>query len=470
VGEGGSDEGEDDGKTTTTTTTTMTRRNPVDWHVYLYSVSYFISDFVFGNSFSSLGPAIATGMTTHFNRSETDFAVIFTIRGVGFIFGTLIAAGILESRWSKHLPKQILQAFFVAMIGATSFGVMATKNFLFAQILFAAQGVAFGAIDIIVNLAFVEMWKKSVGPWMQMLCACFSVGAVTGPMLVGAIGWERAYLTMAMMAVAPIIILLIGVGIDQVIRIDRRLRHQRTYKQFGAEAAAALEMAELRKREEAVAAEALENASILAKRRVPLSLKSLLTCACFIYLGCVAGFGGWISTYAKDKSITESDNQLSLLASAFWAAITLGRFANIFIVAKVRVPIVLSVTLSIALIGASSIMISVDAEAGYNLVCACVFILGLGISPLYPLNMTLLTYYDFFLDGRTTATLVLGCTLGEATIPVLMGYGMALIGPDALPASVIITLVSLVITYISFHFVAMSQPPGQPPAPPPTTT
>lgn len=60
-----------------------------------------------------------------------------------------------------------------------------------------------------------------------------------------------------------------------------------------------------------------------------------------------------------------------------------------------------------------------------------------GMSSVYPLVMTWPAEAGFGLDAAATTHLVIGGCIGEATMPVLIGAGMHVLGPRALPCAVL---------------------------------
>jgi hypothetical protein len=65
------------------------------------------------------------------------------------------------------------------------------------------------------------------------------------------------------------------------------------------------------------------------------------------------------------------------------------------------------------------------------------------MSSIYPLVMTWPAEAGFGLDTAATAHLVIGGCVGEATMPVLIGAAMHIVGPRALPCAVLVLAVVL---------------------------
>jgi MFS family permease len=87
----------------------------------------------------------------------TAFGEIFTFRGVGFLVGTVVAAGLVDTfKWK--VPKHYLVCGSILLVGISTMQLVFSSSFLVINILSFLQGVGFGGVHTFSTLSLMEMW------------------------------------------------------------------------------------------------------------------------------------------------------------------------------------------------------------------------------------------------------------------------------------------------------------------------
>eukprot|EP00953_Heterococcus_sp_UTEX-ZZ885_P025524 13882-Heterococcus_DN1.PRE.4 len=137
---------------------------------------------------SPAGPSIpAFARAVH--RPETDFGGVFAARGSGYLLGSFLAG--------------------YKLCGNASYAGVVALTF--------AQGFCGGSIDAPANVAIVKIHGDHVGPWMQTLHFCFSVGALVSPFVVAQTGYRMTYVAFALLSV-PAAIATIWMGVQPLAK------------------------------------------------------------------------------------------------------------------------------------------------------------------------------------------------------------------------------------------------------------
>lgn len=375
----------------------------------------------YGASAAGLGPALPT-LATHFHKTTSQLGMAFTIRGLGYLAGTVGSAGVLSID-NNIFSKEMMTCIALVVTGVTCGVVASTDSFGLALACFFVQGIGFGGVDTMANCVLPELWGRRVQPWMQAMHSCFGFGAVIGPTLVGALSYRAAFNFIALASFSPLVLLL-------------------SYKFVKSNPCQpAAEHVELEHGNETDN----KDAGVIA----PLFLQLMVCYFFFTYVGAETGFAGWVPSYALDEGITTSPSQAAYLSSIFWAALTAGRVlavpAAVFISATAMIRIQLAMIVVCCLAGLVALRIS------YPVACIVCGFMGFSLSSIFPVMMTLFGDYGFAMDGTTTSMFMLGATFGESIVPILMGWAMELVGPWAMPLMVFLSALVLVADYLLVH-------------------
>ena len=169
-------------------------------------------------------------------------------------------------------------------------------------------------------------------------------------------------------------------------------------------------------------------------------LFTLIFCFMFLYVGLEAGFGSLIFTVAVTGELDFSKTNAALLQSVYWGAFAFTRL--------------LSVTLAILQVRAS-IMIMGNLFGSFVATLIMTFythnstaiwigsaVLGMSFASIFPTVMTWMSE-NAKASGKATAVLVTGGTLGDITLPAIMGALVAQVHPDSL---IYITFVGVILS------------------------
>lgn len=97
---------------------------------------------VYGACASILGAALPQ-IAIEFAKSESEFGVAFTFRGIGYLLGTLGSAAILNMK-SIKLSKEFLASLCVALNGSMMLCILLSRNYFLVLLFFGIQGIGFG--------------------------------------------------------------------------------------------------------------------------------------------------------------------------------------------------------------------------------------------------------------------------------------------------------------------------------------
>lgn len=351
------------------------------------SLLYFVGYTLLGCVISGLGPFIpfkaqAIGM------KETDFGVVFTFRGVGYVLSSL-GVGYIATTYQPH--RLLALAFF--LIAATSFLAVYVEQIFAMALLFFISSLGAAAIDVLSQASLVEVHGSKVDPWMQFLHFCFGFGAFIAPLFLAAIG-ASSYT-------------LFGV-VGLVLMIPAMCIHS----------------PETQKKLEA-------NPEEEQLREIPPRLHKLIAMSFFVYVGMEVSYGGWISTYTTVTGVGTKE-QAAYSSSIFWATISIGRvlavpFAMRFPTATQLRTLVYGCVVSLA-VGVVLVFTGMKWLAVYGISA----IYGLAMSAVYPLFMSMPPYLKYRLTAKNTSNYVFAGATGESLLPIIFGYSISYLGPDSL--------------------------------------
>lgn len=381
----------------------------------VHSVVCSLAYLIYGAGASSLGASLPS-VAREYQYDSSTVGILFTSRGVGYVAGTCTAAYILNLS-HLSLTKEFLTCLFLVGSGIMAFGIATIHQFIMMNVMFLFQGFCFGAIEAIANCALPSMWGKRVQPWIQAMFACYGIGSMLGPVMVGAMNYHVAYVIIAILSFLPILLLVYydtmrqqgysrqldkyclcfltiphpavsgrsdGMSIFSSIEIESTL-HKHTHEHITTD----------EEEESSDMEETPDDSSILQDDPVvaPFYLTAILAWFMFFYVGIEVGFSGWITAYAIDEHITTSNSDAAYLSSIFWTAMTFGRMLAVVIAIYIKANTMIKVLLGFALLSTFfSVTIMTISYSITAFVCA---LLGLAMSALFPLMITIMVDYGF---------------------------------------------------------------------------
>jgi FHS family Na+ dependent glucose MFS transporter 1 len=380
----------------------------------LYSGCYV----ALGLCISTIGPVLLDlASQTRGTLAATGYCVI--VRSFGYLCGSFL--GPLYDRYKGH--HLLAAAMASACVGTLGITVASSTPFLGATL--SLQGVAMGLIDTGANTLLLRLFEGAPAAHgsaaMQAMHCAFAVGAMLGPLLERAVeggaaaGAEGAsgvqlvgvgaynpafYVVAALCAALCGLLLLVA---SPPLRGDASARADAA---VAAEAAAAVAAGKrtalalpggapprgtLLRRPEPTPAERYSGAQWAAVRVTGALLG--------VYVGAEAGFGNFVTAYAV-MAVGSSEATGQLLAGAYWAAITAGRFAAIWLAVLVDPSLFLKASMAGALLSAL-FMLLVGGETALW-VGSVAF--GLSMACIFPTSLSLLeTYFPVSARARRKA-------------------------------------------------------------------
>ena len=134
-----------------------------------------------------------------------------------------------------------------------------------------------------------------------------------------------------------------------------------------------------------------------------------------IYVGCETGFGAFITSYVVVQ-LRQPEAQGQLLAGAYWAAITVGRFASIFVAMRFKPRDYLGASQAGCVV-ASVLLLAFATSVPAVWLFGCVF--GLFMACIFP---TAIAYAEtvFPVQGKHVTLFVVGSATGEMLLPFII--------------------------------------------------
>jgi fucose permease len=127
---------------------------------------------------------------------------------------------------------------------------------------------------------------------------------------------------------------------------------------------------------------------------VTLPLRILIVIFYFLYTGSEAGFGSWIPVYVLEEGMTTNDSQAAYVSATFWAALTVGRMFAVLTAVFFSATFMLRFHLLLTMTCASMFMF-VEAVGTLHYAMVVAASMGLAMSAIYPLVMTIVVDYGY---------------------------------------------------------------------------
>jgi|UPI0003632CE3 fucose permease len=168
--------------------------------------------------------------------------------------------------------------------------------------------------------------------------------------------------------------------------------------------------------------------AVVARPGVQFGLFALLIAT---YVGLEAGYGAWLARHLDGLGVAGS----AFILSGFWAGLTLGRIITGAVGARVSPP---------RLVLGSSILVALCALAATQpaLAPGAYLLAGLALGPIFG---TTLAWMTRTLPARLIPFLLVAGSAGGILMPILLGVLYSRSGPAAVPASLTVLGVVLVI-------------------------
>jgi len=172
-------------------------------------------------------------------------------------------------------------------------------------------------------------------------------------------------------------------------------------------------------------------------------LIALLSIFFFLFVGAEAAYGNWIYTFALTKKYADSVTA-GILTSAYWGALTLGRFAAIFISLRVKPKVLILFALVLAILGFALLAVLPGSEA---LVWSVTIIIGFSIGPLFASTISLASE-NLRMTGSVTGVFLVGSSVAGMVLPWGIGQFFESWGPEVMPLSLLINTAAALCVFL----------------------
>jgi|MDTB01.2.fsa_nt_gb FHS family Na+ dependent glucose MFS transporter 1 len=448
--------------------------------VYRHALASTITSFII---FITYGAALgALGATIPFLQSDLevgnrDIGFVFTSRGLGYLVGTVLSGVLLEGFygidftpspwWSEN--KLLLFTFSGVVCGAFTTCVLSTRIYALVLVIFFCQGLGFGGADTIGNCLLPELWGDELGPWMQALHAFFGLGAVIGPALVGALGYEMCFVILGASSMVPVMLYPFCISLkrqaiaQQKSQLERgdtlRLGAGDNEEGDGGNGSHSLlhsdkEDAKSDPQSLRVVEEGDDGTPGRGQKGerqplmpLPMAIRLLVVAFFVFYVGSESGYGGWISSYVLRRGVVDTKNQAAFVASVYWGGLTAGRLLAIPVAIVLSTSTHLKAQLVQTVVGVALCLTILDNS--YSSACVASAVYSFALSSIFPLALTVVQDYGFETDASATASFIFASCVGDAFMPVVVGLLMEGISPVALPWAMAFFATMLIMCYVA---------------------
>lgn len=438
--------------------------SPVDRPKATLSLVYFGAFLAYGASATILGAALPS-LASDFHESRSAFGAAFTSRGMGYMFGTILSAFILQTKSLTNF-KPLLTSLALLITGLATLLITTNTNFPAVIVCFFIQGIGFGGIDTIGNCGLPEMWGRRVQPWMQAMHSFFGIGGVVGPAFVGGLGYIAAFRIVAIISCLPLVSLFIPSLIKLVVGNSLNGNNGSNSSPSSSAGATWQNLSDVEEvielsvmhstsstndktskdenitKDEQPSAVDEDAATLIA----PLFVKLIVVAFFFIYVGAETGYAGWVPTYALLSEVTVDKSAAAYLSAIFWAALTIGRIIAVPLAVFISASSMIRIQLTLAII--ASILTATIFTYSYSTAAFTTGFVGFALSSMFPVMMTIFGDYGFAMDPNTTSMFMIGSTLGESIVPIIIGFALSYAGPVSFPIQSVVFSVILVMLYV----------------------
>ena len=338
---------------------------------------------IFGMSMTIIGATLPVILADF----KWNYLIAGFVLGAGAVayFVATFVGGYLVQHWGAK--PTLLFGLVLDVIGLSFFAT--TPDPLTNILLSALIGIGQGAIEITINWSTLRIDSKNSGRPMNLMHGAFAIGAILGPMAVGALIQSGLGWTIVFRGMAGIFVLLTVVMV------------------FTPLALAAHKMGD-----DAPAPERLSKHPAYW-----LSFFALL-----VYVGVELGVSNWVAEYFV-AVFAYSPAASALLVSLFWAGLLAGRFGVPLLYTGTRQDAVLigfSAMAAVAIILLTLLGYTASQPLTIEIGRVLVFFAGLGCSIYYPAVITLLGKCFPHAQSQAIGFAATGGGIGAFVFPFLM--------------------------------------------------
>ena len=374
---------------------------------YVTTVAYYLAFILLGLTISAEGPTLLK-LSEHTSSTLGQISSIFIFGSFGYLSGSYISGQIYD-RVSGH---QFMSGILV-MLGIGTALVPVAKSLPMLLGIILMIGLAKGALDVGCNTLLLWVHNEKVGPFMNGLHACFGVGAFIAPLIAANVmkATSDIYWVYWSFAIAAFPIAFFIWSLPSPPARATPEEHKATPMPI-----------------------------------IPVAVMAL----CFVlYVAAEAGYGNWIYTYAFKLDLG-TEITANYLTSAFWGFFTVGRLLGILISTRAKTLTILTMDFVGCLVSIGLILLFQDSAA---ILWVGSILLGLSLASIFPTFLTL-TEERMHITGAMTGWFLVGGGLGGMIMPYLIGQAFVKIGPEAMIAIVLATVILNILALVSFTRVS----------------
>lgn len=366
--------------------------------IYIAFISLGLPDSMLGAAW----PTIRVGL----NLPIAGAGLISMIISVGTIVSSLLSGKLIRKLGTGNLT-----LVSVSITAAALLGFSFSKSYLWLCLMAVPLGLGAGAVDAGLNNFVALHFSARHMSWLH----CFwGIGATIGPIIMAAcisqIGsWQRGYLIVAVIQACLVIILLLTLPIWRTFNNDLQ------------------EGEVIESKDESIF-------------KLPGIRPALIGFFCYCALESTAGLWG-ASFLVQTRGVTAA--VAAGWVSMYYLGITIGRFINGFITAKLSNPTL--IRCGQLVIGIGACLLLIFNQSYVNLIA--LILIGMGCAPIYP-SMLHETPVRF---GKNNSSRLMGIQMafayiGTTLVPPMLGLIMGAIGIQFYP---IFILMLLVVMFVS---------------------
>ena len=173
-----------------------------------------------------------------------------------------------------------------------------------------------------------------------------------------------------------------------------------------------------------------------------------------LYVGMEVAIGGLIFSFAFKHGILKSKSHAAYLTSTFWGSFCVGRFLGIPLAKVVRAHVILVVDMVGCLVGALLLVFVSTTVPAWLWVGTCV--LGISMASVFPSTMSWAETV-MHITGKSASLLVVGSSLGEMTIPLVIGTLMEKKGAMVFLHSILVIVLLAMVVFIAIVILGKRQ-------------
>lgn len=334
---------------------------------------------------SELGPVLPS-LVHSFRVDLATAGTIFSAQFAGGLLGSLVS-GVAADRWGYR--RVLICSTLLMAVGLA--GISLAGGWWLILALTGIAGFAFGVTDTLCNAIVAAQAPREGGAALNLLHMFFGVGALTGPLLVGAlltmsVGWRGVFTITGLLAFLCMV-LVIAIPIPPPVHLEK-----------GADRPM------------------MALASVPKRREGSRAHLALLMGMIFLFVGMEQITGGWSTTYLNRVLGAHLDVAVRSVA-LYWAAVTVGRLAASAIALRITNKQLLLGSAVVTVVG----LIALASSQGVGLAVVALIVLGLGLAPIYPTIVAVMAHAYPHRFATLAGLLGAAGALGGALFPWLGG-------------------------------------------------